>query len=108
MLLHDRGGGRTGQLVGLLMDTTTMTIVMSANRVYLGSFRSRCCTFRRTKTIADPIRLLYIRLALPLKIPSGFAPNEGRTVGVVGTRANWVLKEDGGVITTSPLLQYVA
>ena len=66
MLFHDRGGGRPGKLVGLLVDTTTMTKVMSANPVYLGRFKSKCCTFRRTQTIADPIRLLYIGLTLPL------------------------------------------
>ena len=40
-----------------------------------GSFSSRCCTFRRTHTSVDPIRILCIRLALTLTLsqPPGFA-----------------------------------
>ena len=95
----------------------------------LGSFSSRYCTFRRIHTSGDPIRRLCIRLNLPLtlSLPSGFAPSERLTVGVppralwlagifirrkkiyagvVGTRTDLVLKDEGGVMTT-PLLQYV-
>ena len=36
------------------MGTATMTAVMSANHVNLGSFSSRCWTFQRTHTSADP------------------------------------------------------
>ena len=121
-----RGEGLTRQPVG----TATMTAVMSANRVDLGSFSSRCCALRRTHTSAHPIWLLCIRLALPLilTLPSRLAPSARLTVGVppralwlakiflrrkkvcvdvVGTRIDWVLKEEGGGMTT-PLLQYVA
>ena len=62
----ERGGGLTGQPVGLLVDTAAMTTVMSANRVSSGSFSSRGCAFRRTHTSADPIRLLSIRLLIAL------------------------------------------
>ena len=120
------GGGLTMQPVG----TATMATVMSANRVDLQSFSSRCWTFRRTHTSADPIRVLCARLALPLTLSlhSRLAPSARLTVdvpvwalwlagiflrqkkicaGVVGTRTGWVLKgEEGGM--TTPLLQYVA
>ena len=126
-----RGGELTGQPVDPTVGTITMTAVMSANRVDLGSFISRCCTFRRTHTSADPIRLHCIRLALPLNLsmPSRLVPGARLSVGVppqfawlawifllcrkkrcasvVGTRANWVLKGERGGMTT-PLLQYVA
>ena len=48
-----------------------------------GSFTSLCCAFRRTHTSEDPIRLLCIRLALPLtlSLPSRFAPSAGLLVG---------------------------
>ena len=55
-----RGGGHTGQLLGPLVNTATITTVSSANRMVSGRFSSRCCAFRRTHTSADPIRLLYI------------------------------------------------
>ena len=98
---------------------------------HLRSFSSRCCAFRRTHTSADPIRLLCIRLALPLTLPlpSRLAPSARLVVGVppralllagisllrrkkicagvVGTRIDWVLKRRGGGMTI-PLLQYVA
>ena len=107
-----------------------MTAVMRANRVDLESFSSRCWTFRRIHTSADPIRILCTRLALPLtlSLPSRLAPSarltsdvptralrlariflrsKKRCAGVVGTRTDWVLKgEEGGM--TTPLLQYVA
>ena len=126
MFWEKHGGGLTTQPVG----TATMTTVTSANRVDLESFSSRCWTFRRTHTSADPIRVLCTRLALPLtlSLTSRLAPRARLTVdvptrafwlagvflrkkkrcaGVVGTRTDWVLKgEEGGM--TIPLLQYVA
>ena len=121
------GGGLTTQPVR----TATMTTVTTPNRVDLESLSLRCWTFRRTHTSADPIRVLCTRLALPLtlSLPSRLAPRARLTVdvptralwpagifllrrkkrcaGVVGTRTNWVLKEEEGGMTT-PLLQYVA
>ena len=138
MFRDERRGKLTRQPLGPLKGRVTMTAVMSANRVDLESFSSRCCTFRRTHTSADPIRLLCIQLALPLTLskPSQLAPSErlrltvgvpppGPMVGgiflrrkkicagVVGIRADWTLKgEEGGITTlhhyTRPLLQYVA
>ena len=126
MFWENSGGGLTTQPVG----TATMTTVTSTNRVDLESFSSRCWTFRRTHTSADPIRVLCTRLALPLtlSLTSRLAPRARLTVdvptrafwlagiflrrkkrcaGVVGTRTDWVLKgEEGGM--TTPLLQYVA
>ena len=126
MFLENSGGGLTTQPVG----TATITTVTSANRVDLESLSSRCWTFRRTHTSADPIRVLCTRLALPLtpSLTSRLAPRARLTVdvttrafwlagiflrrkkrcaGVVGTRTDWVLKgEEGGM--TTPLLQYVA
>ena len=123
---ENSGGGLTTQPVG----TATMTTVTSTNRVDLESFSSRCWTFRRTRTSADPIRVPCTRLALPLtlSLTSRLAPRARLTVdvptrafwlagvflrrkkrcaGVVGTRTDWVLKgEEGGM--TTPLLQYVA
>ena len=65
------------------VDTATTTTVLSTNRLDSGSFSSRCCAFRRTHTSEDPIRLLCIRLALPLtlSLPSRFAPSARLTVG---------------------------
>ena len=126
MFWENSGGGLTTQPVG----TATMTTVTSTNRVDLESFSSRCWTFRRTHTSADPIRVLCTRLALPLtlSLTSRLAPRARLTVdvptrafwlagiflrrkkrcaGVVGTRTDWVLKEEEGGMTT-PLLQYVA
>ena len=126
MFWENSGGGLTTQPVG----TATMTTVTSTKRVDLESFSSRCWTFRRTHTSADPIRVLCTRLALPLtlSLTSRLAPRARLTVdvptrafwlagiflrrkkrcaGVVGTRTDWVLKgEEGGM--TTPLLQYVA
>ena len=126
MFWENSGGGLTTQPVG----TATMTTVTSTNRGDLESFSSRCWTFRRTHTSADPIRVLCTRLALPLtlSLTSRLAPRARLTVdvptrafwlagiflrrkkrcaGVVGTRTDWVLKgEEGGM--TTPLLQYVA
>ena len=126
MFWENSGGGLTTQPVG----TATMTTVTSTNRVDLESFSSRCWTFRRTHTSADPIRVPCTRLALPLtlSLTSQLAPRarlmvdvptrafwlagiflrrKKRCTGVVGTRTDWVLKgEEGGM--TTPLLQYVA
>ena len=126
MSWENSGGGLTTQPVS----TATMTTVTSANRGDLESFSSRCWTFRRTHTSADPIRVLCTRLALPLtlSLTSRLAPcarltvdvptralwlagiflrRKKRCAGVVGTRTDWVLKgEEGGM--TTPLLLYVA
>ena len=126
MSWENSGGGLTTQPVS----TATMTTVTSANRGDLESFSSRCWTFRRTHTSADPIRVLCTRLALPLtlSLTSRLAPcarltvdvptralwlagiflrRKKRCAGVVGTRTDWVLKgEEGGMAT--PLLQYAA
>ena len=126
MSWENSGGGLTTQPVS----TATMTTVTSANRGDLESFSSRCWTFRRTHTSADPIRVLCTRLALPLtlSLTSRLAPcarltvdvptralwlagiflrRKKRCAGVVGTRTDWVLKGEEGEMTT-PLLQYVA
>ena len=123
MFWEKRGGRRNRQPVGPPVGTAAMTAVMSVNRVDLGSFSSRCCTFRHTHTSADLIRLICIRLDLTLTLflPSQLAPSARLTVGVppralwlagvflrrkkrcadiVGTRTDWVLKEEGGGMTT--------
>ena len=51
----EKGGGLAGQQVSLQVDTATIRTVLRTNRVDSGSFSSRCCTFRRTHTSADPI-----------------------------------------------------
>ena len=63
--------------VGSQVNTATIRTILSTNRVGSGRFSSRCCAFRRTHTNADSIRLLCIRLALPLtlSLPSRFAPS---------------------------------
>ena len=68
-----------------------MTTVLSTNRVDSRSFSSRSCAFRRTHTSTDPIRLLCIRLDLPLNLflPSPFAPGTKLMVGV-SPRAPWL------------------
>ena len=87
MFWENSGGGLTTQPVG----TATMATVTSANRVDLESFSSRCWTFRRTHTSADPIRVLCTRLALPLtlSLPSRLAPRTKLMVGV-SPRALWL------------------
>ena len=67
MFWDERGGGLVP--VGPRVGTATTRTVLSTNRVDSGSFSSGCCAFRRTHTSADPIRLLCIRLALPLTLP---------------------------------------
>ena len=66
MFWDERGGGLAP--VGARVDTATIRTVLSTNCVDPGSFSSGCCAFRRTHTSADPIRLLCIRLALPLTL----------------------------------------
>ena len=91
MFWGERGGGYTRQPVGPSVDTAIMTTVLSTNRVDSRSFSSRSCAFRRTHTSTDPIRLLCIRLALPLtlSLPSRFAPGTKLMVGV-SPRAPWL------------------
>ena len=81
MFWHEKGGRLAP--VGRRVDTATIRTVLSTNRVDSGSFSSGCCAFRRTHTSADPIRLLCIRLALPLTLPLPlrFAPGARLTVG---------------------------
>ena len=83
MFWDDRGGGLTGQPMGPQVDTANMRTVLSTNHVDSRSFSSRCWAFRRTHPSADPIRLLGIRLALPLtlSLPSGFVPSTTLMVG---------------------------
>ena len=73
---YKRGGGLPRQPVGLLVDAATLTTVVSTNCVDSGRFSSRCCALRHTQTSVDPIRLLSIRLGLPLTLflPSRVAP----------------------------------
>ena len=77
MFWDDRGGGLTGQPMGPQVDTANIRTVLSTNHVDSRSFSSRRWAFRRTHPSADPIRLLGIRLALPLtlSLPSGFVPS---------------------------------
>ena len=83
MFWDDTGGGLTGQPMGPQVDTANIRTVVSTNHVDSISFRSRCWAFRRTHPSADPIRLLGIRLALPLtlSLPSGFVPSTKLMVG---------------------------
>ena len=94
MFSGKRGGELTinRQLVRPPVGTATMTAVTSANCVDLESFSSGCCTFRRTHTSADPIRVLCTRLAFSLTfyLPSRLAPSARRTVGVP-PRALWLV-----------------
>ena len=91
MFWGERGGGYTRQPVGPSVGAAIMTTVLSTNRVDSRSFSSRSCAFRRTHTSTDPIRLLCIRLALPLtlSLPSRFAPGTKLMVGV-SPRAQWL------------------
>ena len=90
MFWGERGGGHTRQPVGPSVDAAIMTTVLSTNRVDSRSFSSRSCAFPRTHTNTDPIRLLCIRLALPLtlSLPSRFAPGTKLMVAV-SPRAPW-------------------
>ena len=79
MFWDERGGGLAinRQPVDQRVDTKTITTVLRTSCVDSRRFSSRCWVFRRTHTSTDPIRLLCIRLALPLTIslPSGFTPS---------------------------------
>ena len=90
MFWGERGGGHTRQPVGPSVDAAIMTTVLSTNRVDSRIFSSRNCAFRRTHTSTDPIRLLCIRLALPLtlSLPSRVAPGTKLMVAV-SPRAPW-------------------
>ena len=83
-MFWDERGGELAPM-GPRVDTATIRTVLSTNLVDSGSFSSGCCAFRRTHTSADPIRLLCIRLALPLTLPLPlrFAPSTRLTVGDV-------------------------
>ena len=83
MIWDDIGGGLTGQPIGPQVDTANIRTVLSTDHVDSRSFSSRCWAFRRTHPSADPIRLLGIRLALPLtlSLPSGFVPSTKLMVG---------------------------
>ena len=110
MFWGERGGGLTGQPVDSQVDTTTIRTALSTNRVELRRFSSRCRAVRRTHTSTDPIRLLYIQLALPLtlSLPSGFMPS-ARFMVCVSPRAIWLVgvfscdcmfwDERGGMLT---------
>ena len=87
-----RGGGYARQPVGPSVDTEIMTTDSTGRKsCELEKFSSRSCAFRRTHTSRDPIRLLCIRLALPLtlSLPSQFAPGKKLMVGV-SPRAPWL------------------
>ena len=86
-----RGGGRSRLPEGPSGDIVITTTALSTNRVDSRSFSSRRCAFRRKHTSTDPIRLLCIRLALPLtlSLPSQFTPSAKLMVGV-SPRALWL------------------
>ena len=90
MFWDERGGGLAP--MDPHVDTATIRTVLSTHRVDWESFSSRCCALRRTHTSADPIRLLCIRVALPLtlSLPSRFSPSARHTVGGT-TRALWLV-----------------
>ena len=83
MFWDDRRGGLARQPMGPQVDTANIRTVLSTNHVDSRSFSSRCWAFRRTHPSADPIRLLCIRLSLPLtlSLPSGFVPSTKLMVG---------------------------
>ena len=91
MFWGERGGGYTRQPVGPSVDTAIMTIALSTNSVDSRRFSSRSCAFRRTYPSTDPIRLLCIRLNLPLtlSLPSRSASGTKLMVGV-SPRAPWL------------------
>ena len=69
--------------------------VLSTNHVDSRSFSSRCWAIRRTHPSADSIRLLRIRLALPLtlSLPLGFVPSTKLMVGASPRRALGLVKD---------------
>ena len=91
-----------------------MRTVLSTNHVDSRSFSPRCWAFRRTHPSANPIRLLCIRLALPLtlSLPSGFVPSTKlvvgaslRALGLVGDFSCDCMSWDdrGGGLTGQPM-----
>ena len=114
MFWDEKGGGLTGQSVGPQVDTATIRTVLSTNRVDSRRLSSRCWTFRRAHTSADPIRLLFIRLASPLtlSLPSRFAPSARLMVGDTPC-ALWLVgdfscdcmfwEKRGGLLTGQPV-----
>ena len=101
MFWGERRRGLTGQPIGPLVNTATLTTAIGANRVDSGSCNSRCCTFRRTHTSADRIRLLYypttftlyslLTVDVPprtLRLAGIFMRKKERCAGVVGTRTD--------------------
>ena len=112
MFWDEREGGLAP--AGPRVDTATIRTVLSTNCVDSESFSSGCCAFRHTHTSADPIRLLCIRLALPLTLPLPlrFAPSARLTVGgtpcalwfVGGFSCDCMFWENsGGGLTTQPV-----
>ena len=95
MFWDDRGGGLTGQPMGPQVDTANIRTVLSTNHVDSRSFSPRCWAFRRTHPSADPIRLLGIRLALPLTLSllSGFVPSTKLMVGPSPRALGLVVKD---------------
>ena len=87
-----RGEGLTRQPMGPSVKAAAITAATSINHVDSGSFSSRCCTFRRTHTSADPIRMLCIRLALTLTLSrsSQFVPSARLMIGA-SPRALWLV-----------------
>ena len=85
MFWDNRGGGLTGQPIGPQVDTANIGTVLNTNRVDSRSFSSRYWAFRDAHSSADHIRLLCIRLALPLtlSLPSGFVPSTKIMLGVL-------------------------
>ena len=127
MFWDDREGGLTGQPMGPQVDTANIRTILSTNHVDSRRINSRCWAFRRTNPSADPIRLLGIRLALPLTLsfPSGFVPStelmdsaSPRALGLVkgfscvivcfGTRGEEDVRRWAHEWTQQPLEQYLA
>ena len=114
MFRDEREGRLTGQPMGPQVDTETLITVLSTNCVDSIKFSSRCWAFPRTHTSTYPIRLLCIRLALPLtpSLPSGFSPS-ARLMVCVSPRALWLVgdfscdcmfwDETGGGLTGQPV-----
>ena len=69
--------------MGPQVDAANIRTVLSTNHVDSRSFSSMCWAFRLTHPSADPIRLLGVRLALPLtlSLPSGLVPSTKLMVG---------------------------
>ena len=83
MFWDDRGGELTGQPICPEVDTANIKTILRTNHVDSRSFSSRCWAFRLKHSSANPIRLLFIRLALflNLSLPPGFGPSKKLMVG---------------------------